>query len=275
LKNQNYQELVSALIDNEISDSYEIDEIKSLINENNYLSNEYFILSSTKKLLQSPICKISTPNSVRQNIILSLSKNQKKKIFEEFVEFLSFRPSFAFTSFLLISISLYLFAFNFQTQDLGNEQSGNRNMYRQAEANFSKLLQGTLAPQIISSDADSIKSFFKLRGVEYETKVPTFTDWNLLGAVVSEDEGEKFAHHVYSNYDKTKIIYVFQVGIEYITKHSILDLSENMLNSLKRGVVYTENKSGIVTLIKKSSDSIFAIVSNEELKKIESNFHQL
>ncbi|MCK7519056.1 MAG: hypothetical protein MZV64_15685 [Ignavibacteriales bacterium] len=49
-----------------------------------------------------------------------------------------------------------------------------------------------------------LKSFFSANGVKYSTQIPDCKNWKILGAVVSEAGGEKFAHHVYSN-DRRKV----------------------------------------------------------------------
>ena len=88
-----------------------------------------------------------------------------------------------------------------EKKDFAVEQLGSKNMFVQAKNNFNSITEGKLVPQLTSKSADEIKNFFINNGVKYSTLVPNLADWNLLGAVVSEDQGEKFAHHVYVSKD--------------------------------------------------------------------------
>jgi hypothetical protein len=147
-------------------------------------------------------------------------------------------------------------------------------MFVQAKNNFNSITEGKLVPQLTSQNADEIKNFFNEQGVKYSTLVPNIADWNLLGAVVSEDHGEKFAHHVYVG-KKGELAYLFQVDESYLYDHEIISLSEDLIKYLDEGNCYSYNSEGSVTLFTKMDNNICAIVSNGSPKEIENLFCSL
>jgi len=134
--------------------------------------------------------------------------------------------------------------------DLAAEQYGSQNMFVQASSNFNSILTGKLTPQIITDDADNIKQFFTANGVKYSAHIPKCERWKILGAVVSEAGGEKFAHHVYVN-DKGKLVYLFQVDESYLNKSEVIQLSEHMMKYLDEGNCYITIKNDQTTLMRK------------------------
>lgn len=276
MKNYFNSELITSYIDDEIN-NLEKNEVIDLIKNNPEYQFEFKSISATKKSIRTRDLKYQTPNFVRDRILTSLYSEpiNQKSLFAELIELLSLRPILAFSSFLVIILSIYLFSVNYLNENLFESQSGNQNMYVQAESNFKKILAGELAPQIVTSDIDAIKSLFSSNGVKYDAQIPQFTEWNLFGAVVSEDNGEKFAHHVYVCPSGKNIVYVYQVNLECVTKNKTIELTENFLNALNRGEILVESKNGIVTLFKKSASNIIAVVSNDSPEIIQKNFASL
>jgi hypothetical protein len=158
--------------------------------------------------------------------------------------------------------------------DLAAEQYGSENMFVQASSNFNSILSGKLAPQIVTDDADNIKKFFTANGVKYSAHIPKCEKWKILGAVVSEAGGEKFAHHVYAN-DKGKLVYLFQVDESYLNKSEVIKLSEHMMKYLDEGNCYIIVKNDQTTLMRKMDNNICAIVSNASKTEIENLFCSL
>jgi len=147
-------------------------------------------------------------------------------------------------------------------------------MFIQAKNNFNSILSGKLAPQLTSANSEEIKNFFSTKGVKYSASVPNLKDWKLLGAVVSEDKGEKFAHHVYVG-KNGELAYLFQVDESYISTHAIVTLSDDLVKYLDAGNCYTSEADGSVTLFTKLDNNICAIVSNGNPREIEKSFCSL
>ncbi|MGQ9643134.1 MAG: hypothetical protein ACUVT3_04685, partial [Ignavibacterium sp.] len=175
---------------------------------------------------------------------------------------------------IIIIISVVLILFNRTPQQppvISKDQLTPDNMFYQAENNFEAIIQGKLAPQIVANNPETIQKYFQARGVKYSTLIPTFKEWKLLGAVVSEDKGEKFAHHVYVG-EKGEIVYVFQVDESYLKSHEIISLNENLIKYLDQGNCYIKTGNQKVFLFKKIDHNICAIVSNAPLKDVQNNF---
>ena len=147
-------------------------------------------------------------------------------------------------------------------------------MFVQAKNNFNSILEGKLTPQLTSTSPEEIKSFFDKSGVKYSTMVPRIAEWSLLGAVVSEDKNEKFAHHVHVG-KKGELAYLFQVDESYLYSHDIISLSDDLIKYLDEGNCYSSISKGSVTLFTKLNNNICAIVSNGNPKEIESTFCSL
>ena len=151
------------------------------------------------------------------------------------------------------------------------EQLGEDNMFVRAKANFQNIIEGRLIPQLTSSNPEEIKNFFTSSGVKYSTLVPEIPGWDLIEAVVSEDRGKKFAHHVYAN-DEGQIVYLFQVEESYLRTDEIIQLTSELLSFLNQGNCYTAESDNYIILMAKADNNIYAVVSNASLEEISQNF---
>lgn len=273
------KELVTSLVDNEIKNKQEQYEILFALKSDISLAVDYKIQLLIKTLIREKVKIKQTPQYVRSRILELVSSeqkiNEKKKSFlTGFFE----KPAFTFATVLIVVFAIVLILFNRQgavtTTNFAIEQKGSNNMFVQAKINFKSILDGKLTPQFISNNPEEIKNFFTSRGVKYQTQVPSFRDWSLLGAVVSEDKGEKFAHQVYVD-KNNKILYLFQVNESYLRSHKIISLSNDLIEYLDNGKCYTTTSNSTVTLLTKSDHNIFAVVSNASLLDIENNFCNL
>ncbi len=185
-----------------------------------------------------------------------------------------FKPQFAIP-FAVLIIALFLSSPLFSErspQELIFEQAGSNNMYVQAINNFKSILQGELSVQCSSSSAEEVKKYFTESGVPYETKVPTFQHWNLLGGVVSEDNGKKFAHQVYTG-EQNKILYLYQVDIDFVSdENHPLNLSKELISFLHEGKCLRMLDSSYKTFLWENDHKFYALVTNEDPQLIEDNF---
>ncbi len=269
-------ENITALVDNEINDSRKINELNKAISENEDLLLEYNIQSSVKNLLKERFAGQKAPLHLRESVIQSTIKSydnpvaEPKPIFDIWSIFKS--PQFAFATLIIIAAVFYFTGnSNVDPVKLFNQQSGNFNMAVQAERNFESIMKGELTVQLASNNPEELKAFFKENGVDYVCSIPTFDDWNLVGAVVSEDKGKKFAHHVYAG-DDGQILYLYQVQKKYLTSTKILDLSNDMMDYLSDGNIVKVDKVDHNTFLWMSGENVFSLVSNESISKIENKF---
>lgn len=275
------KELITAYIDNEIRENSLKDEIKHLIDVDPEYRFEYQVQSLVKKAAREKYKRQQAPEHLRQRILNQIAseinvktpiKSSEKEV--SFWAGLFSKPAFSFATAIIIIISVVLILFNRTPQQppvISEDQLTPDNMFYQAENNFEAIIQGKLAPQIVADNPETIQQYFQTSGVKYSTLIPTFKEWKLLGAVVSEDKGEKFAHHVYAG-DKGEIVYVFQVDESYLKSHEIISLNENLIEYLDQGNCYIKTENQKVLLFKKIDHNICAIVSNAPLQEIQNNF---
>jgi len=272
-------DMIDAYIDGEIKDELIKKEILTRINNDKDFEIEYRVHSFVKSLVKEKIVYQQTPAKVRAKILKSIGSttkvdSEKKSFFADLFE----RPSFSFATALVVVLAIALIILNrpgiVEKKEFAVEQLGSKNMFVQAKNNFTAITTGKLVPQLTSKNADEIQSFFNEKGVKYSTLVPNVADWNLLGAVVSEDQGEKFAHHVYVS-KEGKLAYLFQVDESYLYEHEIISLSEDLIKYLDGGNCYSYESEGSVTLFTKMDNNICAVVSNGNPKEIENLFCSL
>jgi hypothetical protein len=275
------KELISAYLDNQLFDDSLREEIEHLIDVDPEFKYEYQIQSLVKRVAQQKYKRQQAPEYLKERILNQIFKEIKLKQEEKTsVKELSFwtglfsKPAFSFATAIIIVISIILILFNRTSQQppvIAEDQLTPDNMFYQAENNFEAILKGKLAPQIVADNPDEIKKFFESKGVKYSTSIPTFNEWKLLGAVVSEDKGEKFAHHVYAG-KEGEIVYVFQVDETYLQNRDIITLNESLLKYLEQGNCYIKTEQNKVLLFKKIDHNICAIVSNAPLEEVQNNF---
>jgi len=270
------KEIISAFIDGEILDENLRKDVLSKIESDRDFAIEFKIHSLVKNICREKIAFKRTPEKVKAKILKSI--RPKQKIFSansNFISDLFEKPAFSFATAFVVVLSIILIVFNrpgaIEQKDFAVEQLGSNNMFVQAGNNFQSIIEGKLAPQLTSKNPEEIKEFFSTSGVNYETQVPSFAEWNLLGAVVSEDKGEKFAHHVYTG-KSGEIIYLFQVDEAYLYKHDIITLSDDLIEYLDDGNCYTNVSKGKSSLFTKVDNNIWAVVSNANVKDLENTF---
>lgn len=272
-------DMIDAYIDGEITDKSLEQEILSKINNDDNFAIEYRVHSLVKNLVKEKLVFKHTPAKVRAKILKSIGSTTKvPSQSNSFLSDIFEKPSFSFATAFVVILAIVLIIINrpgvIEKKDFAIEQLGNDNMFVQAKNNFNSIIAGKLTPQLTSKNADEIKSFFNNNGVKYSTLVPSFSDWVLVGAVVSEDKGEKFAHHVYA--DKNgKLAYLFQVDESYLYNHKIISLSDDLIKYLDEGNCYSYISDGSVTLFTKLDNNICAIVSNGNPKEVENTFCSL
>ncbi len=271
-------DMITALVDEELNDPVQKQELFSKIETDQDFAIDYKMQTLVKSLVREKVAFQKTPERVRAKILKSIGSNTKvestkRSFLSEFFE----KPAFSFATAFVVILAITLILINrpvVEEKDFAIEQLGSNNMFVQAKNNFNSIVEGKLAPQLTTNNSEEIKKFFSSNGVKYSTLVPNISDWNLVGAVVSEDKGEKFAHHVYASEDG-KLAYVFQVEESYLNSHDIISLSDDLIKYLDEGNCYASVSNGSVTLFTKVDQNICAIVSNGNPKEIEKTFCSL
>jgi len=273
------KDLTAALVDNEILDESLKNQLISQMEADADLRYDYMVQNLVKNLIREKVRFQETPERVRNKVLKKIQPKEirSKSGFSFLQEFFS-RPALTFATAVVIVIAVILIILNrpgiVEPKDYAIEQLGPDNMFVQARNNFISIVEGKLSPQLVSSNANEIQNFFQSSGVKYPTLVPEVSKWELLGAVVSEDGGEKFAHHVYANKDG-EIVYLFQVEESYLHTHEIIRITDDLLTYIEQGNCYTSIQDKYVTLMAKSENNIFAVVSNASPEDISQTFCSL
>lgn len=272
-------DMITALVDGEITDADVKQELFSKIASDKEFAIDFKMQSVVKNLIKEKVVFQKTPDKVKAKILKSIGSTTKvESANKSFFSGLFEKPSFSFATAFVVVLAIVLIFINrpvdIENKDFAIEQLGSDNMFVQAQTNFNSIIRGKLATQLASKSADEIKNFFVTNGVKYATSVPNVLDWNLLGAVVSEDKGEKFAHHVYVD-KEGKLAYLFQVDESYLYSHEIISLSDDLIKYLDEGNCYTSVTDNSVTLFTKVENNICAVVSNANPKQVQELFCSL
>lgn len=272
------KDIVTALVDEEIIDPVFKQESFSKIESDESLAIDYKAQLLIKNLVKEKVIWKTTPNKVKAKVLRKINSKAKVENSGIFLPTIFDKPAFSFSTVIVVIFAVILIIINrqvlFEKKDYSSEQRGSNNMFVQAQSNFNSILVGKLTPQFISENSNEINSFFKENGVKYSTTVPDLKNWRLLGAVVSEDNGEKFAHHVYVNH-QGNLAYLFQVDESYLKRNEVVTLSDDLLKYLDNGNCYSTFSNGSTTLFTKVEKNIFAVVSNVNQIELEKSFCSL
>lgn len=272
------KDIITAFVDGEITDEKVRSELLSLFSFDKEFAIDYKMQSLVKSLIKEKLVYHKTPDRTRAKILRSIGSKTTVKSGTSIFETIFYKPAFSFATAFVVILAVILIIVNrpgvIEKKDYSIEQLGDKNMFVQAKNNFNSIITGKLAPQLTSENAVDIKNFFINNGVKYTTSVPAIKDWALLGAVVSEDKGEKFAHHVYTS-KNGQLAYLFQVDESYLYSSDIISLSSDLIKYLDDGNCYSTVSEGSVTLFTKVENNIFAVVSNSSQKEIEKLFCSL
>jgi hypothetical protein len=269
--------LLTALADGEIDNPNLKSELETFISSDSNAKFEFEVQSLMKSLVRNKIAFVKAPEKLHRHIkrkLLREVESPNRKILSPV--FTTRYISYATVAVIIVAIVLIIFnrpplidEYNFAI-----EQHGTNNMFVQAQNNFSAIINGQLKPQLISDNPGIIKNYFEQNGVRYTTIIPEFDNLDLLGAVVSDEGGEKFAHHVYTTTDG-KLVYLYQVDEETILEGDKITLTNDLVKYLDEGSCYSvsQNKTSLVFV--KVKENICAVVSNLTQTELKDTFCSL
>ena len=256
--------LLTALVDGEIDDAKLKSELERFISSDSNAELEFEIQSLIKNLVKNKVAFIKAPQKLHRRITRKLLReveSQPGKILPPV--FTTRYISYATVAVIILAIVLIIFnrpplddEYNFAI-----EQQGSNNMFVQAQNNFQAIIDGQLKPQLISDNPEVLKNYFELNGVRYTTIIPEFDRLNLFGAVISDEGGEKFAHHVYTT-TEGKVVYLYQVKKETIIDGEKITLTSELVKYLEKGSCYSSSQNKTSTVIVKVNNNICTVVSN-------------
>lgn len=293
MSEKNFFDLITAYVDNRISDPVLKSQIEALLESDQEYRFEFQVQLGVKNLLKERNLRIPLPEYKRTMILKAIKKNFKYNPFRSLINlYYNFKeklskkiisPAYGFSLATIFGIFLIIFVyllldntFKFSSLDF-DEYKENfydaSNYFCQGIRNFELILKGELKAQIKSSNPNELKKFFIEKGVAYSTFIPEFSDWTLLGGVVSEFNGNKHAHYVYES-NRGFLVYVYQVSAECLEKNKTLRLSESLQNYLKSHKFVSLTKNNFSILLIRHNNLYFLVISNDKLSKIENNFRE-
>lgn len=204
-------ELITAYIDNELSDS-EADTVKKLIEKDNDFYNRYIFEKLTKENFQKRNKKLETPLYVYQNIgkgiddyireTVSQSKNPAiaSKIYNQQI---NLRRSGLRRYLLLSSVVMLILvsaAFLFNNYLKKNPDIVENDLVSVSRNIFDKVESGQIPLQFKSDNAHALEDSMDKK-LDFEAFVPDVKDAILLGGVCNEINGQKIAHIIHKKGD--------------------------------------------------------------------------
>lgn len=255
---------ITALVDNEIADAGERKSLEEKINNSEALQLEMHIQSSMKQLVKKKLPHKTCPDTLRSQILQNIKSGKTETKVYRLPNYMVWGISTA----AVFLIAFLIFQFNSKNRNLFEEQTGAQNMIVQASNNFGSILAGKLTPQIVTSNKEKVTAFFNENGVKYQTVIPSVEGCTLLGGVVSDDKGEKLAHHIYADPDG-KLIYVFQADEAHFKENGLLTVSDELWEEIEQHKVYFSRKGDYSLAIFKNGSNISTIVSNQQLNQLQ------
>jgi anti-sigma factor (TIGR02949 family) len=199
---------------------------------------EYDAERSTKDLLRHRTQMVAVPPALHASILEKLARENRPIVAPGPFRF-RFLPrllAVALTAVLLLVLTRL-------PRDAGPGGSvaaagfAPNNVLFQSTANFHRFLSGEIAPEVASSDAGSLRSFFAGK-TEFPVAVPAMRGCALFGAGLNEHEGTPVAHLVYRSGDT--LIYLFQTCWKTVRKGERLAILPSVEEELLRTGWHTE-----------------------------------
>jgi hypothetical protein len=248
LNSHEMNELISALLDNEITD-VEKEKIFALIESENDFKNRFEFENAVKAEIKKRVTRIETPQYVYQSIQTSIN-SYTEKISELHADknrngnfdqpvpaqrVASNRPRNFMYLFGSVAAALLLIFFSTNYIFTTNEDIPHDvNLVELSRDVFEKVETGDIKIQYATSDAKELERFFDEK-LNYKVFVPDVKDAVLLGGVYNVMNGKKAAHFIHKKGDM--IIYTLQ-----LCKKDVLDdgnkdlmLTGDMKENVKEG----------------------------------------
>lgn len=125
-------------------------------------------------------------------------------------------------------------------------------LYNASYDNFQKVVRGEIQLAIQSSDIDRLREFFRREGVQYDVFFPEVAA-ELKGGVVSNHDGQKFAHLVYGVGDH--LVYIFEVDEASVARNNVA-MERTVARDLAESRWHWEERSGVGTMFVWESNNI-------------------
>jgi hypothetical protein len=240
VKCKEFQEQISAAVDRYLA-KVEMDSFVEHAGRCPACRHEYELELTTNLVVHNRARMVRVPPTVQENILKSLDREESPQRGSPFASLLRrpyVKPAVAF-AVTAVAVALFVTRPTGERIPAGTPLEASmigKDVIRQSVSNFHGVLNGSIRPQIVSSEPEELKGFFTGK-TEFPVLVPAMGEWMLVGGVVNEHAGNRLAHVVYRHDDT--IMYMYQVCWETVQKGEQLDMSAVVREDLLHSGWYT------------------------------------
>jgi anti-sigma factor RsiW len=202
--------------------------------------SEYEAEASTKRLVTMRARMVDTPASVRQAILTRLDHEAatppappSRPWFSRLAESVRVRPSLAFA---LGSLALLIVVAQILQPPARVAIAGGNNVLLQSMENYKAVMDGSITPQVASSDPASVLKLFE-GATTFPVHVPKLRNCTLVGGVLNAYQGIPLAHVVYRHGEQ--LIYMYQACWNTVQEGKSLMVPDEVKDSLRKTGWYT------------------------------------
>jgi len=258
------EEYLAAMADGEYIDPKVKQELESRLESDPELSAALHIQTAMKNMLhhKHEALHIQAPMDLRTSIMQGISLEQNNaprqvkslSLMESFWNALdpivsALSPTFAIPAIFAICMAGYMYMSDgaqSETESIPNPSmlkvvhTGTNNICTQAYSSYHAYESGVLQPQMLTSSQDRLSQFFAEHGVTYPVHYPKI-DAELIGGVVSQEKGTKFAHFIYKVGEH--IIYAYEVP-QGLVDNQTLSVNPRAMEIVNKADWYWEQENG-------------------------------
>ena len=258
------EEYLAAMADGEYIDPKVKQELQNRLESDPELSAALHIQTAMKSMLhdKQEALNIQAPADLRASIMSGIRAQQQQmprqtkstSFLESFWNALDpivsvLNPKYAIPALTIIVVAGYLYVSDNSQTDIPSVPSasmlqvvhtGENNICTQAYSTFHAYADGSLQLQKLSSNQEELSRFFAENGVTYSVHYPKI-DAELIGGVVSQEKGTKFAHFIYKVGDH--IIYAYEVP-EGMVDNQTLSVNPRAMEIVNKADWYWEKENG-------------------------------
>lgn len=258
------EEYLAAMADGEYIDPKVKQELESRLESDPELSVALHIQTAMKNMLhhKNEALHIQAPVDLRSSILNGIRAQQTQvsqqtksgSFFESFWNSLDpivsvLSPKFAIPAVFAIFMAGYVYmSEQVQSESVVSPNpsmlkvvhAGTNNICSQAYTSFHAYENGDLKPQMLTSNQEELSSFFAENGVKYTVHYPKI-DAELIGGVVSQEKGTKFAHFIYKVGEN--IIYAYEVP-QGLVDNQTLSVNPRAMEIVNKADWYWEQENG-------------------------------
>jgi len=205
---------------------------------------EFEMQAAVKSFISKGMRRSVVPDDLRERLHgQSLSISPSSTLLSNLLRHPFFRPAVALGVIVLLAV-----AYNLRPPSEPDiKQAGIANIVEQSLANYFAVMNGTIEPQVKTSETQIVKNFFEGK-TGFEVLVPQIRECTLVGGVLNEaSPGVPLAHVVYTDEDN-RLLYMYQACWDNIDAKRLY-LPDSVRASLVRTNWYTETRADGHTIV--------------------------